>query len=362
MKFDRQLTDFVLKMKIWASELGFSGLRITDIRLPGEEERLQRWLARGFHGEMHYMAAHGLKRCRPDELLPGTLRVVSVRMNYIPGIPDICLKEEMFRKDDPLQARISFYARGRDYHRVIRSRLARLAGKMQESIGPFRYRVFTDSAPVMEVALARKAGMGWQGKNNLLLCRQGGSFFFLGEMLVDLPLPVDPEEKSHCGNCERCFRHCPTNAIVEPNLVDARRCISYLTIELKGAIPVELRPLIGNRIYGCDDCQLVCPWNRFAERAKISDFNVRHGFDRSGLLDLFSWTEAEFHEKTEGSAIRRIGYDRWIRNIAVALGNALRDMENESVRDAIVHALNKKKSTVSEMVDEHIVWALHQGS
>lgn len=204
-----------------------------------------------------------------------------------------------------------------------------------------------------------ESGYGMAGQNNLLLCRQGGSFFFLGEMLVDLPLPVDPEEKSHCGNCERCFRHCPTNAIVESNLVDARRCISYLTIELKGTIPVELRPLIGNRIYGCDDCQLVCPWNRFAERAKISDFNVRHGFDRSGLLDLFSWTETEFYEKTEGSAIRRIGYDRWIRNIAVALGNALRDMENESVRDAIVHALNEKKSTVSEMVDEHIVWALH---
>lgn len=362
MNSDGQLTDFVLKMRTWASELGFAGLRITDINLSDEENRLQQWLARGFHGKMHYMAAHGLKRCRPGELLPGTLRVVSVRMNYIPDMPDVRLQEEMSRKNDPLQARISFYARGRDYHRVIRSRLGKLAEKMQEFIGPFRYRVFSDSAPVMEVAFARKAGMGWRGKNNLLLNRRGGSFFFLGEMLVDLPLPVDSEEKSHCGHCERCFRHCPTNAILEPNVVDARRCISYLTIELKEAIPIELRPLIGNRIYGCDDCQLVCPWNRFAESACVSDFDVRHGFDRSELLELFSWTEAQFYEKTEGSAIRRIGYECWNRNIAIALGNALRDMKNEAVRNTIVRALNEKKNTVSEMVDEHIVWALHQGN
>ncbi len=360
MKFEGQLTDFVSKMRSWASLLGFSGLRIADIRIDETEKRLQQWLGNGFHGEMHYMAAHGMKRCRPDELLPGTLRVIVVCMNYLPEVGDGWMARELSRQNRPLDARISLYARGRDYHRVLRSRLQKLVEKMQEEIGPFACRVFTDSAPVMEVAFAEKSGMGWQGKNNLLINRQKGSFFFIGEILADLPLPVDPEEKPHCGNCKRCLQHCPTGAIVAPHIIDARRCISYLTIELKGAIPVELRPLMGNRIYGCDDCQLYCPWNKFAAKSAVPDFAVRHGLDNAKLLELFSWSDTGFYEKMEGSPVRRIGYDRWCRNIAVALGNALRMVKNEADKGRIREALHLKMNTISGMVDEHISWALRQ--
>lgn len=360
MKFEGQLTDFVTQMRAWALELGFSALRVADLGLPEEEVHFEQWLANGFHGDMHYLQAHGLKRCRPAELLPGTLRVVSVRMNYLPDTAICAVTEKTSLAYDPLQACISRYAHGRDYHRVLRSRLQKLAEKMQAAIGPFRYRVFSDSAPIMEVAFARKSGMGWRGKNNLLLSRKGGSFFFLGEMLVDLPLPVDSESPSYCGNCTRCLRHCPTHAIISPHLIDARRCIAYLTIELQGPIPVALRPLIGNRIYGCDECQLCCPWNKFAEQTVVPDFKCRHDFDCIGLLELFSWSAADFDKKTEGSAIRRVGYDRWCRNIAVALGNALRDSRNLPEKKRIVQALQEKKPFVSDMVKEHIVWALQQ--
>ena len=360
MKIEGQFTDFVLKMRVWAKELGFSDLRIADIRLDGEEKRLQQWLSQGFHGEMHYMAAHGMKRCRPDELLPGTVRVISVRMDYLPDTEALPREKSDLRRADPLAARISLYARGRDYHKVLRARLQKLADKMHDAIGPFSYRVFTDSAPVMEVAFAGKAGMGWQGKNNLLLCRDGGSFFFLGEMLVDLPLPVDSVEGAHCGTCMRCIQACPTGALVASHHLDARRCVSYLTIEFKGSIPLDLRPLIGNRIYGCDDCQLCCPWIRFAKVSGVSDFAVRHDFDRVTLLELFDWTETEFLQRTQGSPIRRIGYACWCRNIAVALGNALRVVTDAAEAARIVAALHGKRRTVSDMVDEHIDWALEQ--
>ena len=360
MKIEGQFTDFVLKMRAWAKELGFSDLRIADIRLDDAEKRLQQWLSMGFHGEMHYMAAHGMKRCRPDELLPGTLRVVSVRMDYLPERDALSQARAGLHQPDPLAARISLYARGRDYHKVLRSRLQKLADKMQDAIGSFSYRVFADSAPVMEVAFAGKAGMGWQGKNNLLLCRDGGSFFFLGEMLVDLPLPVDAVESAHCGNCTRCIQTCPTGALIAPHRLDARRCISYLTIEFRGSIPSDLRPSIGNRIYGCDDCQLCCPWNRFAKVSGVPDFDVRHDFDRVTLLELFSWTEVEFLQKTQGSPVRRIGYACWCRNIAVALGNALREVSDATEIARIVAVLQAKRQTVSDMVDEHIDWALAQ--
>lgn len=360
MKIEGQFTDFVLKMKAWAKELGFSDLRIADIRLDEAEKRLEQWLAQGFHGEMHYMAAHGMKRCRPDELLPGTVRVVSVRMDYLPDTKALSQAKAGAHRADPLAARISLYARGRDYHKVLRSRLQKLADKMQDAVGPFAYRVFADSAPVMEVAFAGKAGMGWQGKNNLLLCRDGGSFFFLGEMLVDLPLPVDSGEETHCGTCTRCIQACPTGALVAPYRLDARRCISYLTIEFKGSIPMALRPSIGNRIYGCDDCQLCCPWNRFAKASGVSDFAVRHDLDRVTLLELFGWTETEFLQRMQGSPVRRIGYACWCRNIAVALGNALRAVNDTTEMARIVAALRDKRQTVSDMVDEHIDWALAQ--
>ncbi|MGH8670517.1 MAG: tRNA epoxyqueuosine(34) reductase QueG, partial [Burkholderiales bacterium] len=319
-----QLPEFkalAAQIKVWGGDLGFHQVGISNTDLSTAETRLLEWLAKGFHGGMDYMAKHGVKRSRPPELAPGTLSVISLRMNYLPATARAC--QEVLRQPD--KAYISRYALGRDYHRVMRSRLRKLADKVQARIGRFNYRAFTDSAPVMEVELARKAGLGWRGKHTLLLSRDAGSWFFLGEIYTDLPLPADVPQHDHCGRCEACIDVCPTRAIVAPYQLDARRCISYLTIEHSGSIPVELRPLIGNRVYGCDDCQLVCPWNRFARLATDEDFaQVRNGLDASSLLELFSWSEDEFLRKLQGSAIRRIGYARWLRNLAVGLGNAPR--------------------------------------
>ena len=342
--------------------MGFADCRITSAQLDHAEEGLQAWLDAGFHGQMDYMAEHGMKRARPSELVPGTVRVISVRMNYLPlsSTPDWREREEQ-RLDQPNQAVISVYARGRDYHKVLRQRLQQLADKITQHGSSHAYRVFTDSAPVMEVAFAQQSGLGWRGKHTLLLDRDAGSLFFLGEIYTDLPLPVDAPKEAHCGSCEACISVCPTQAIVAPYQLDARRCISYLTIEHKTAIPVELRPLMGNRILGCDDCQLVCPWNKFAQKAVIPDFDVRNAFDQSKLIDLFAWTEEEFKTKCEGSAIRRIGHERWLRNIAVALGNALRHSDT-TVNEAseIILALQSRLQHSSALVQEHVTWALAQ--
>lgn len=348
-------------IKDWGRALGFAEVRIADVDLSHREAGFQAWLDKGYHGEMDYMASHGLKRARPAELVPGTVRVVSVRMPYLPaasdpGQADWRAREEA-RSGDPSAAQVSIYARGRDYHKVLRARLQQLATRIEERIGSFGYRVFTDSAPVMEVALAEKAGLGWRGKHTLLLHREAGSMFFLGEMLTDLPLPVDDPVTPHCGQCSACITVCPTGAIVAPYELDARRCISYLTIELKGSIPSDLRPLIGNRIYGCDDCQLYCPWNKFAQRASLPDFDPRHGLDSASLVDLFGWSEEQFLKNTEGSAIRRIGHERWLRNLAVGLGNAA-DSPSHRGDAAIVAALRTRLSHPSALVVEHVAWAL----
>ena len=340
----------------WGRELGFQQVGITDCELGAAEERLRAWLARGWHGDMDYMAAHGVKRSRPDALVPGTVRVISVRMNYLPA--DAASAGSVL--NDPAVAYVSRYALGRDYHKVLRRRLQRLADRITEAAGPFRYRAFTDSAPVMEVALAEKAGLGWRGKHTLLLNREAGSYFFLGELYTDLPLPVDAQSGEHCGTCRKCLDICPTGAIVAPYELDARRCISYLTIEHKGPIPESLRPLIGNRVYGCDDCQLVCPWNRFASATAEDDFAVRNGLDNTKLAALFEWTETEFHERLAGSAIHRIGYERWARNLAVGMGNALRTLPAGPHADALVRALRRRVSDPSVLVREHVVWALSQ--
>ncbi len=308
------------------------------------------------HGEMDYMAAHGTKRARPAELVPGTVRVIVARMDYLPQGASADWREgEAARSHDPSAAVVSMYARGRDYHKVLRSRLQQLAGRIKHEVGEFGYRVFTDSAPVMEVALATQAGLGWRGKHTLLLNRDAGSMFFLGEIYTDLPLSIDAPVTPHCGTCNACIDVCPTQAIVGPYRLDARRCISYLTLELKGSIPVELRPLIGNRVVGCDDCQLVCPWNKFAQRATTPDFDVRHGLDEATLVELFAWSAEEFSRKTEGSALRRIGHERWLRNMAVGLGNALRQGAPAA---GIVEALRARLDDPSELVREHVVWAL----
>lgn len=330
-------------------ELGFQAVAISAPQLAQAEKRLLEWLAHDYHGEMHYMASHGVKRSRPAELVPGTVTVVSVRLGYLP--PDAQDSKEVLASTD--KAFISRYALGRDYHKTLRNRLQKLAERMQEAIGPFGYRVFTDSAPAMEVELASQAGLGWRGKHSLLLSREHGSWFFLGEIYTDLPLPPDPPQTNHCGTCTRCIDACPTQAIVAPYQVDARRCISYLTIELKGSIPLDLRPLMGNRIYGCDDCQLVCPWNRQAQLSAEKDFTVRHGLDAPGLVALFAWSEEEFRNKTAGSAIHRIGFERWLRNIAVALGNV-------PASDAVLQALRNRQDHPSELVQEHVAWALAQ--
>ncbi len=333
----------------WAAQLGFQQVGITDIDLTEDALRLEAYLAAGYHGEMEYMASHGTMRSRPDELVPGTLRVISVRMDYLPQ--DTQMAQVLAQ---PERAYVSRYALGRDYHKLIRKRLQQLAEKISQAIGPFGHRAFVDSAPVLEKALARKAGLGWMGKNTLILNRKAGSWFFLGELLVDLPLPIDqPNDRDHCGKCTTCLQVCPTQAFVGDRVLDARRCISYLTIELKGAIPEDLRPLIGNRVFGCDDCQLVCPWNRFAKPTQEDDFQPRHRLDNSSLAELFMWTEDEFLARTLGSPIRRTGYERWLRNLAVGLGNAPSTI-------AVLEALKARLEHPSALVREHVRWALQQ--
>ncbi len=331
----------------WSRELGFQQVGVSDVDLAAAEARLESWLNRKFHGTMDYMQRHGKKRSRPAALVPGTLRVVSVRMDYLPERQDAAVA----LLDHPRKAYISRYALGRDYHKVMRKRLRDLARRIEARVGTFGYRVFVDSAPVLEKAIASKAGLGWIGKHTNLINTQAGSWFFLGELYTDLPLPVDAAARDHCGSCRACLEVCPTGAIVAPYVLDARRCISYLTIELRGSIPVELRPAIGNRVYGCDDCQLFCPWNKFAKPTAAADFAPRHGLDTAALVDLFAWSEATWLAKTEGSAIRRIGYECWLRNIAVALGNA------EPAR-TVIDALERRRDDASELVREHIDWAL----
>ena len=373
-------------IKTWGRELGFGAIGISDTDLSAAEAPLAAWLEAGCHGEMDYMAKHGMKRARPAELVAGTLRVITARIAYLPADvlngkqPESDSSKGPLNQDwrgaeharlaDPAAAVVSIYARGRDYHKVMRNRLQHLSEKIQAEIGAFGYRVFTDSAPVLEVELAQKAGIGWRGKHTLLLQRDAGSLFFLGEIYVDVPLPTDAQTSpeiapetpgSHCGSCTRCIGACPTGAIVGPYKVDARLCISYLTIELKGSIPVDMRPLIGNRVYGCDDCQLVCPWNKFAQAAPVADFDVRHGLDRASLVELFGWSADDFDTRMQGSAIRRIGYESWLRNLAVGMGNALRasrDALSAEAREAIVEALRRRADDPSALVREHVQWAL----
>ena len=343
-------------LRAWALELGFSQIGVADIDLRTAEGGLQDWLAAGFHGSMHYMQAHGLKRARPAELVPGTVRVLTARMDYLPReTPEGWQALEwQGLTSRPLSAQVSMYARGRDYHKVLRSRLQALATRLAQAIGPFGHRVFTDSAPVLEVELAARSGLGWRGKHTLALHREAGSMFFLGELFVDLPLPLSEPVTAHCGECSACIDVCPTQAIVGPYRLDARRCISYLTIEHEGAIPVELRALIGNRIYGCDDCQLICPWNKFAKQAVLPDFDARPGLQAADLLTLFAWDEAEFLRRTEGSAIRRIGHARWQRNLVVAIGNALHIQDDVGLRQALLSS----RPGASALLAEHVDWAL----
>ena len=336
-------------IKHWGMELGFQQIGIAGIELGEDETHLLNWLAQGRHGEMDYMARHGVKRSRPADLHPGTVRVISARLDYDPP----GARDAWDALGTPTLGYVSRYALGRDYHKLVRARLQKLADRIALEAGPFGYRAFSDSAPVLERALARNAGLGWIGKHTCLINRNAGSWFFLGELYTDLPLPVDAPATDHCGTCTRCIEVCPTRAIVGPQQLDARRCISYLTIELRGSIPVELRPLMGNRIYGCDDCQLVCPWNKFAKKSIEPDFAARHGLDGAALIDLFGWSEAEFLARTEGSAIRRIGHAQWLRNIAVALGNAPRD-------PAIIRALKSRADHPSALVREHVAWALER--
>jgi epoxyqueuosine reductase len=344
------LAALAAQVKDWGRELGFQRVGIAAVELPDDERRLTAWLAAGRHGEMRYMARHGVKRARPAELVPGTLRVISARMDYWPAAADPAAVLA-----DPTLGYVSRYALGRDYHKLIRPRLARLADRLADAVGADGYRAFTDSAPVLEKALARDAGLGWIGKHTNLLDRYDGSWFFLGEVFTDLPLPVDAPVTAHCGSCTACLEACPTRAIVAPYELDARRCISYLTIELDGPIPEEFRAAIGNRIYGCDDCQLVCPWNRYAKLAAEPDFQSRHGLDGTQLTVLFGWSEDEFLDRTAGSAIRRIGYVRWLRNIAIALGNAPASVEREA-------ALQARREHPNEVVREAVGWALGRGS
>ncbi|MFM0735878.1 tRNA epoxyqueuosine(34) reductase QueG [Paraburkholderia xenovorans] len=399
-RFDEAaLSTLALNIKTWGRELGFAGIGISDTDLSAAEAPLAAWLEAGCHGEMDYMAKHGMKRARPAELVAGTRRVITARIAYLPaqtlsGKPGESALEdrgaehatpaaalpplpphdwraaEHARLADPSAAVVSIYARGRDYHKVMRNRLQQLADRIETEIGAFGYRVFTDSAPVLEVELAQKAGLGWRGKHTLLLQRDAGSLFFLGEIYVDVPLPTDAETSpetapetpgAHCGSCTRCIGACPTGAIVAPYKVDARLCISYLTIELKGSIPLDMRPLIGNRVYGCDDCQLVCPWNKFAQAAPVADFDVRHGLDRASLVELFAWSADDFDTRMQGSAIRRIGYESWLRNLAVGMGNALRASGGAlgaEAREGIVDALRSRADDPSAVVREHVEWAL----
>ncbi|MBP8307455.1 MAG: tRNA epoxyqueuosine(34) reductase QueG [Burkholderiaceae bacterium] len=336
----------------WARELGFGSAGVAGIDLAQAEPGLQEWLAAGCHGEMDYMARHGLRRARPAELVPGTLSVVMATMDYAPD--DAGWRAQAWQTlATSERAYVSRYALGRDYHKVVRARLEKLAQRLAAVTGPLGYRVFCDSAPVLEVALAERAGLGWRGKHTLLLNRTQGSSFFLGTLYTDLPLPPDPPLGNHCGSCERCLSACPTGAIVAPYRLDARRCISYLTIELAGPIPTDLRPALGNRIYGCDDCQLVCPWNRYARAASVADFAPRHSLDTASLADLFAWSAEQFDERMAGSAIRRIGHERWLRNIAVALGNV-----DAAGRQTALAALRTRRDDPSALVREHVLWAI----
>ncbi|MBT5719466.1 MAG: tRNA epoxyqueuosine(34) reductase QueG [Gammaproteobacteria bacterium] len=341
-------TKFAADIKVWGNELGFQEVSITDVDLSEHEPHLKAWIAKNYHGAMSYMAENHDKRCHPEQLVPGTIRVICARMDYAKDSQDSLASLENTGK-----AYVSRYARGRDYHKLIRKRLQKLATRIKEEAGPFGYRAFVDSAPVLERALAEKSGMGWIGKNTMLINKKAGSWFFLGELFTDLPLPVDAPDTDHCGTCSACLDVCPTKAFVAPNQLDATRCISYLTIELRSAIPLEFRKPIGNRIFGCDDCQLVCPWNKFSKNSDEKDFTPRHSLDDAQLVDLFAWSERDFLNRTEGSAIRRIGYDCWLRNIAIALGNA-------PTSKVVVAALNSRLNNVSEMVNEHITWALQQ--
>jgi epoxyqueuosine reductase len=334
------------KVKQWGRALGFQAVGVADTDLAAAEGRLAEWLRMGWQGEMDYMARHGTLRARPAELVPGTLRVISCRMDYAPAGGD-----EWAALGDGRRAYVARYARGRDYHKLLRTRLQKLCDRIRAEAGAFGYRVFSDSAPVMEVELAAGAGIGWRGKHTLLLSRDAGSWFFLGEIYCDLPLPVDGPAGEHCGRCTKCIEICPTQAIRAPYRLDARRCISYLTIEHKGAIPQELRAPIGNRVYGCDDCQLVCPWNGFAKPSAEEDFGARNGLDAASLIELFGWSAEEFDARMRGSAIRRIGYERWLRNLAVGLGNAPGSPE-------VLAALRARRDDPSPLVREHVEWAL----
>jgi epoxyqueuosine reductase len=348
MDHDMDGASLAARIKTWGQELGFQKTGIAAVDLSDAEEGLRAWLAAGYHGEMDYMAAHGARRARPAELVAGTVSVITARLDYLPNAADADANLA-----DASRAYVSRYALGRDYHKVLRQRLEKFAQRIADAIGPFGYRVFTDSAPVLEVELARRSGLGWRGKHTLLLSRDAGSWFFLGEIYTDIALPPDVPTTDHCGNCSACISACPTGAIVAPYRLDARRCISYLTIELKGAIPAPLRPLIGNRVYGCDDCQLCCPWNRFAQRTPEDDFAVRNGLDQASLVELFGWSEQQFADRLAGSAIRRIGYERWLRNIAVGLGNA-------PTSTAVMAALSQRHDHPSALVREHVAWALEQ--
>lgn len=342
------LTQLAADIKQWGRELGFQQVGITDTDLTQAEARLNAWLSKGYHGEMEYMQRHGSKRSSPADLVPGTVRVISVRMDYLP--PNARMLETL---QQPNKAYIARYALGRDYHKVIRKRLEKLANKITAEVGEFGYRAFVDSAPVLEKPLGEKAGLGWIGKNTNLINSKAGSWFFLGELYTDLLLPIDTPASNHCGSCHACIDVCPTQAIVAPYQLDARRCIAYLTIELRGAIPVEFRAMIGNRVFGCDDCQFICPWNKFARATDEGDFRPRHELDSAQLVDLFAWNEADFLRNTEGSAIKRIGYECWLRNLAVGLGNA-------PTQPQIVAALQARADHTSALVREHVAWALQQ--
>ena len=349
-----------------ARALGFGDVRVSDTDMSQAKPKLREWLEAGRHGDMNYMSLHEHLRIEPALLHQGTIRVLTVRMDYLPDTSEMrqaldWRESELQRIEHVTQGTIAMYARGRDYHKVMRARLQDLAERIQEKIGPFGFRVFVDSGPVMEVELAQKSGLGWRGKHTLLLNREVGSMFFLGEIYVDVPFPIDPPITSHCGACRACLNICPTQAITAPYQLDARRCISYLTIEHQGSIPLELRPMMGNRVYGCDDCQLACPWNKFAQISPLPDFLPRHGLDRATLLELWDWTEDDFLKRHEGSPIRRIGYQAWQRNLAVGMGNALRSEQISSSEKAVMRvALESRLDDASHLVKEHILWALSQ--
>ena len=345
-----QLKPLITQINQWAKDLGFDAIGISHTDLGEHEAHLLKWLQEGMHGDMQYMEEHGTKRSRPQELIPGTMSIISVRMPYL----SVHASDIKATLEDHNSAYIARYALGRDYHKLMRRKLQKLATQIEKEIGPFGYRAFVDSAPILEKAVAERAGLGWIGKHSVLIDHDIGSWFFLGELFTDLPLPVSEPVQNRCGQCQRCIDVCPTNAIIAPYRLDARLCISYLTIELKGSIPPELRKLIGNRVFGCDDCQVFCPWNHFAKTTEEPDFNPRHRLDSTTLIELFAWSELEFEQRTEGSAIRRLGYERWLRNIAVGLGNSA----NKNNYKALVTALKAKADHASPLVREHVEWAL----